>query len=483
MNSDHTLHLKQPKVFPFSVGTALFERSGFYALAFVLVMFVKETYKISDHEAFVLFGVFNALVFLTPAVGGYLADNIFGIRRTMLLGLCIETVGLMCLALPTEKLLYFSLSCIILGIGFFKVGPTDLMGRSYHKNDPRIDNGFTFYYMAMNIGASISPIAIGYLQRYYGWHIAFIFATAVMLAGIATYFILRHRASEFDVEVSKHKVSRKNAYLLTVGTVAACGVCVFLLKYTIVANISFIVATACLLFYFLNEIRKSPKKEQLEIIACLILIFIGMVFFVMYFQLFMSLELYIKRVVSHNLFGFDIPASAFLSLNNIWVVILSPILVFIYNLLTKHNKSVAITSKFSFGLLTIGLCFITLYVSTFFHDSSWQVSSIWVVIAIMLFSLGELLVSALGVAMVTRIAPKRLFGVMMGAWFLIASSLASAISSSIASLASVPDNIPNMQDALTIYGKAFLEMGMIGIVGAIIVFLVGPSIKRMADIK
>lgn len=479
----HTIRLKQPKVFPLSVMTALFERSGYYALTFLLVLYIKSAYNITDNNAFILFGVFNALVFLTPAVGGYLADNVLGIRRTMLLGLSIETIGMLCLAIPREDLLYFALSCVIVGVGLFKVGPTDLMGRSYHKEDPRIDSGFTLYYMMMNIGAFFSPIAMGYLQRYFGWHVAFLFGAVVLFLGVIIFLCLRHRADEFEVEAGRKKLPKKSILMLVLGIVSACAISMLLLNYTMLANVTFAMATAGLLIYFANEIRKSPRKEKLEIIACLALIFIGMLFFIMYFQLFMSMTLFIKRSVSHQVFGFDIPPSAFLALNNFWVVALSPLLVVIYNRLAKSNKDMAITNKFALGIFITSLCFISLYISTFFPNSNWQVSSLWIVLAIMLYSLGELLVSALGVAMVTKIAPKRMYGVMMGAWFLIASSLASAVSSSVASFASVPDTLTDGSAILAIYNKAFFEMGLVGIIGSIVVFIVGPYIKRMANLK
>lgn len=483
MSHVDNVNLKQPKVFPLSVMTALFERSGFYALTFVLVLYIKSVYNVSDKEAFVLFGVFNALVFLTPAIGGYLADNVLGIKRTMFLGLFIEAIGLICLSLPNDNLLYFALACVIMGVGFFKVGPTNLMGRSYNKNDPRIDGGFTLYYMMMNAGAFFSPIVMGYLQRYYGWHTSFLYGAVVLCAGIIAMFLLKHRADGLDVVVGKRKISRKRMLNIFIYLIASCAFIMLLLNYNFLANICFIVITAGLLIYFANEIRVSPKQEKMAILACLSLIFIGIVFFILYFQIFMSVTLFIKRSVSHQVFGLDLPPSAFLALNNFWIIAISPLLVMLYNRLARRKKDVDITIKFSLGIFVTSLCFMTLCISTHFPDSNGLVSSVWVVIAVMLYSFGELLVSALGVAMVTRIAPKRMYGVMMGAWFLIANSLASAISSSVASLADVPDTLTDGQVILSIYNKAFFEIGLVGIIMAVFVYFVGPYIKKMASLS
>lgn len=476
-------NLKQPKVFTFSIVVALFERYGFYALSFLLVLYVKNVFSFSDHDAFTLFGVFNALVFLTPALGGYLADNIIGIRRTLFVGLILETLALCTLGLPTEKSLLIALALMVIGVGLFKVGPTDLIGRSYSNNDPRIDSGFTLFYMAMNAGAVLSPVITGYLQRFFGWHIAFLFGGIVIFLGIIAYFILQHRAAEVDSHVGKQKLPLKIWLYFIGGIIVATVLCVLLLNFAAISNIFFALATSFLLLYFANEIRKSPKQEKLEIIACLSLIVIGMVFFIMYFQLFMSMTLFTDRCVDHNLFGLNLPTSAFLGLNSFWVIAFSPLLVWLYNKLEQKKKDLKITYKFTLGLFSTSLCFLILYASHFIHDETFHVSNLWIVAAIGVFSFGELLISALGVAMVTRIAPKRMYGVMMGAWFLIATSLASTVSGKVSDLASVPSNIIDPAVTLSIYSKAFLSMGIVGIILSIVVLGISPYINKIAHLK
>ncbi len=482
MNTAAVSQQKQPKVFLLAIISASLERFGFYILAYLLLLYTKIVFNYSDHDAFLLYGVFTALIFLTPAIGGYLADNIIGIKRSIMLGLFFEATGLALLAMPSKFFFLLSLAVMVIGIGFFRTGPTVLMARAYKENDPRIDSGFTWYYMAINIGSFFSPILAGILQRLYGWNFAFLLAAAVVYCNIFCSFLMRHRANGLGVDAGKISISARKWLFILIGIIFAIGISFVLLSYNSIANTVFFTITAMVLLYFANAIRNSPKDEKQEIIACILLIFIGMMFFVMFFQYFMSITLFIQRSVNHHAFGFDIPTTFFLSLDALWIIILSPLLVFIYNRLGKHNKDLAITTKFAYGLLMISLCFIVLKISTLFPDIKGQISGLWMIFAIMLFALGELLISALGVAMVARIAPKRMYGVMMGAWFLISTALGSAIASQVASLSAIPKTMTDPLHIIHIYGHVFLMLGMTGIVVTIITFIVGPYIKKIAHI-
>lgn len=482
MNTKITATLKQPKVFYLAISTSMCERFGFYVLTFLLVLYTKSIYGLSDSQAFVLFGVFNGLAFLTPAVGGYLADNVFGIRRCAILGLLFESTGLILLAIPVQIFFWIGLSLIVIGVGLFKTTPTNLLARGYTKNDPRIDSGFTLYYMVMNIGGLFAPIAAGFVQRYLGWNAAFLIGGLVLYLALLCYFALRRSAENVDSTIGRKKLSLKIWSTIIFGIIVSLACFIFLLIHPITADIFFAIAALLLILYFIFEIIKSSKEDKFKIIACLILIFVGMIFFVLYFQAFTSITLFIKRVVRHAVFGFDIPTVAFLSLNPIWIIILSPVLAGLYNYLKKRNMDLAITSKFALGILIISLCFFILKLSTLFVSVDETVSPLWIVLAFFLFSLGELLVSALGFAMIAQIAPKRMYGVMMGTWFLIAATLGASVSGLLAGLANVPKAIHESHAILTIYGKAFFHIGLIGLGLTIIIFLVSPHIKRMAKL-
>jgi POT family proton-dependent oligopeptide transporter len=476
-------HLKQPSVFYLAFLTSIFERFGFYILTFLLVLYAKSLYGFTDIQAFILFGAFNALVYLMPAIGGYVADNIFGIRRSLVYGLFLEGTGLICLAMPGEIFFWFGLALVIIGVGFFKTAPTNLLGRSYKEQDPRIDSGFTLYYMSINLGGFFSPFVAGIMQKYYGWHVAFLIAGLVVYLGLLFYCFMRHTANNVDSKPGQERLLAKTRLKIISAIVIGLAVCSFLMYHPILADIFFAIITILLLCYFLYEIFNSEKQDKFKIIACVLLILIGLAFQILYFEQFTSVILFIKRSLIHNIMGFDIPPVMFLTLNTFWILALSPILSTIYKYLGKHGKDLAVTTKFPLGLLIISLSFLSLKLSTLFANPNSQVSPIWIVLFFILYSLGELLVAALGVAMVARIAPKRMYGVMMGSWFLLALALGSSISSLLAGLSSVPKTLHDPYIILNIYGTAFLKIGLLGLGFTIIAFIAAPYIKRMAKLS
>ena len=474
--------LKQPKVFYLSCLTTLCERFGAYAISFLLVIYAKVIFQYSDTEAFALFAIFNALAYLTPAIGGYLADNFIGIRRCIILGLVLECVGLALLASTIEVIFLLGLSLVIIGIGLFKTGPTDLMARDYGEHDPRIDSGFTLFYMSINIGVLFAAVVFGFVLKFFGWHWTFIAASSTLILSLLVYFVLRESAAKDDSEPGKAKLSIKLKLLLPLGVILSAIIFTAMLYYINIANIFFVIVTSLVIVYFLFEIIRSPKDEKLRIIACLFLILVGFVFFVMYFQYYESMVLFIKRSVDHKIFGFEFPITIFLSFNAVWIILLSPVLAWLYKYLGKRGKDLAVTTKFPLGVLITSLCFFTLVASQYFLNSNMQISPAWVFFAMLFYSLGELLVSALGVAMVAHIAPERMYGVMMGAWFLMGMAMASSVSGRVAAWASVPASITDPLQIFQIYMHAFFRIGMIGLVCAVVIFMFSPYIKRIANL-
>ena len=191
--------------------------------------------------------------------------------------------------------------------------------------------------------------------------------------------------------------------------------------------------------------------------------------------------MFINRSVNRKCFGFEIPTTAFFALNALWVIILGPILSWIYNHLGRKNKDVSISFKFAFGLGVTSLCFFTLYLGGHFANSAALISPFWVVLAYLFYTLGEMLVSALGNAMVTRVAPKRLYGVMMGTMFFVGMSLSAILSGAIANTANIPASIQDAAAILNIYTSAFFKIGAVSLIFVAVAFLVSPFINRMLD--
>jgi proton-dependent oligopeptide transporter, POT family len=485
MNEDLSLHnQKQPPVLKLAFFCAMWERFGIYVLNFLMVLYAKSEFGLSDATAFLMYGVFTALAYLATATGGYLADNVFGIRRSIVLGLLLEGTGLTLLAIPSRPLFSFCLALIIAGVGLFKTGPTHLMGRSYKDKDPRIDSGFTWYYMGMNLGSFISSILVGIIQKYYGWHIAFLLGGAGIFLSLLAYFYLKGTAVKFDSESGLKKLSFSIWAKMLIGLIVVIITSTYLVSSPSIAEGFIFLGSLVLLGYFIYEIVRSPREEKFKIIACLSLIIMGLTFFVLYQQAYTSMVLFINRVVDRHLFGFEIPTVTFFGLNPIWVVILGPILATIYKKLGKHGRNPDITVKFPTGLLITSFCFFSMVIGGYTANPvTHQVSLWWIVLAYFFYTLGEMLVSALGFSMITQIAPRRMYGIMMGTWFVVGMSLSGILGGFFAGFASVPDNVYDPTTVLNIYSKAFLQIGFGSLVLTALSFAVGPAIKKMANLK
>lgn len=475
--------LHQPPILKLATLTTLCERFGFYILNYMLVLYSKAEYHFSDSEAFSLFAVLTALAYMLPAFGGYLADNIIGIRRSLIMGLAIEGAGLCLLAIPNHFFFPISLALIVVGTGLFKTAPTNLLGHAYKEKDAQIDSGFTIYYMGFNIGSLLASILCGIIARYFGWHVAFLVGGIGILSGLLIYFLYRETAANLDAPIGTIKLLPK--IWGTIGALIALAVlvCSFLLAHTTINNILFTLVGLLLCSYYAYEMFKASSQDRMKIVACLILIFIGIVYFIFYFQSFTSIALFIERVTNRNFLNFNIPTEVYLGLGPIWVIIFGPILAFTYKLIAaKKGQDLPITIKFGIGLLVIGISFFSLVLGIHFSNANEQVSAVWIIITFSLITLGEMLVSALGVAMVTHLVPKRMYGITMGTWF-FGMSLAGLTSGWFASLASVSDAVTDPQKILSIYNSAFVKFGISGIIIAIVVFFAGPMINKIGDLR
>jgi POT family proton-dependent oligopeptide transporter len=471
--------LRQPKVFHLAYFSTICERFGFYVLSYLLVLYAKSVYAFTDTQAFTLFGVFTALAFLSPAIGGYVADNLIGIRRCIIWGLFIEGTGLVLSAIPGRIIFLFSLALVIIGVGLFKTAPTNLLARSYDEKDPRIDSGFTLYYMAINLGSIFSSIVAGVLQQYFGWHLAFLVAGLGLYVGLIFYSFLRKSALDLDTSPGYQRLAIQKKLGL-IGGIAVSGIaCVFLLQHATLANVFFGVATVITFIYFGLEMMKSSREDKMKIIVCLYLIFIGFAFSVLYFQAFTSIELFIDRSVVRNIFGVNIPTVIFLALNPIFVILLGPMLAGMYSKLARAKRDLSVVTKLTLGLLIGSASFFCITLAASFANVNAQISWVWIVALFFFYTIGDLMNSALGVAMVTHIAPKRMYGVMMGAWFLIGNALAAAVAGMFAGLANIPDGMTDTHMILNIYTSAFTKIGAAGVLVGILAFMVNPYIKKI----
>lgn len=475
----------QPKPFYLIFLIEIWERFGFYGVQALLVLFMVQQLGFSDTHADFLFAAFGALAYLLPCVGGYIGDKVLGTKRTILVGAITLAVGYFLLSVPvfhSRSLLMLPLAVIAVGNSLFKANPSSLLSKVYEGTAYNLDSGFTLYYMAINIGSFLSMNLTPILSKYFGWHVAFLVCFIGLALAVINFILMRNSVKAYGSAPDLKPLRWDYFTYVTAFILVLVVACYFLLHYYQVMSWLLVGGTIVLLLTYFGVIGKAESHERGGMLLFTILFVQAIVFFVLYFQGPTSLTLFALRNVQHSVLGIPIQPGQFQMLNAFWVMAMSPVLAIIYQALSKRGRDISMPSKFSLGMLLAGLAFLAIPVGSLFAHEG-VVSGMWLVVAYWLQSTGELLVSALGLAVAARYVPQRFMGFSMGLWFL-SISIASILAGKVASLASIPKNIShNPVLSLPIYNHLFIEIGVVTVAIAAVMFAFVPVLKKMAKTK
>ena len=470
----------------------VWERFGYYGMQALIIYYMIQRLGFEDSRANLVWGAAAALIYVSPALGGWVGDRILGTKRTMVMGAIIMSIGYALMTIPTTDtwFLYYSLGVIVVGNGLFKPNAGNLVRMIYQGDDSKIDSAFTIYYMAVNIGSTASillaPILKEILTQKYGvdigWHGAFSISCVGLIIGLAHYAAMKQTLKIYGSNAD-HKplnlirlVSVLGASALTVVASA------FILENESLARIFVYSAILVILGIFGYLIINSKKSEKAGLMVALILTVQTVFFFVFYQQMSTSLALFALRNVDWNfsLFGMHLwtwqPAQ-FMALNPIWIMLLSPILAWLYNWTHQKEINFSIAVKFLLGFVVVALGFFIFGFAQ--HYAVNGKASSWVMVwGYGAYSLGELLVSGLGLAMIARFVPERMGGFMMGAYF-VASGSSQYLGGIVANFASVPKNITDPLQTLPIYTNLFTNLGIAAVVCTLISLALLPKMLKL----
>lgn len=471
--------LKQPKPFYLVFFIELWERFGYYGMQALIVLYFVKELNYSDSEADHLFAAFAALIYLLPSLGGYIGDRFLGTKNTMIFGTLILIMGYTWLAVAGNHDIYLPLGIIAVGVGLFKANPASLLSKIYEGDATKLDGGFTLYYMAINIGSFFSMALTPIFAGIWGWHVAFGICAIGLCLAMLTYFFMRGLVKPFGSKPDFQKVTLKTFSMVLSMTIALVALSAWLLKHYTFSSWLILFGGLVILCIFLAEIKKSPANEKRSLILCLILIIQAIIFFVLYLQMPTSLNLFALRNVEHHLWGIPIEPASYQVFNSAWIMLLSPVLALIYNQMAAKNRDLSIPMKFAVGTFSTGFSFIILSAGIHWFSHNGLISGGWIVLFYFFQGAGELLVSALGLAMVSRFVPQRLMGFTMGSWFLC-TSIAGIISGYVASLAAVPKEINDPILSMPIYYSLFIKIGIITITISLLMAVFVPALKRLS---
>ncbi|MES2296929.1 MAG: oligopeptide:H+ symporter [Pseudomonadota bacterium] len=472
----------------------LWERFGYYGMQALIVYFMVGPLKFEDSHANLVWGACAALIYVAPAIGGWIGDKVLGTRRTMIIGAVILTIGYALMAVPTESttFLFYSLGVVVVGNGLFKPNTGNLVRKIYEGDDSKIDSAFTIYYMAVNVGSTFSMLLTPWIKEYVnttyggnlGWHVAFAACSAGLLVGLANIMVMRHTLDHIGSAPDALPVDKKKLLMVLAASGCAIVFSAMVLEHRELARAFVYLAGFVVLGIFIYLIQKSEPSERAGLIAALVLTLQTVFFFIFYQQMSTSLSLFALRNVDldQQLFGihlFTWDPAQYQALNAIWIMIMSPILAIIYSKAGAAKKDLSIAAKFAIGFATVAIGFFIYGMSAQFAVGG--KTSSWIMIAgYGLYSLGELLVSGLGLAMIARYVPARMGGFMMGAWF-VATGISQYLGGVVANYASVPKDITDPLQTMEIYTSLFNKLGFAAIACTLIALSVLPLMRRLTD--
>jgi len=409
---------------PYSLTTLFFtemwERFSYYGMRALLVLYLVNSLNYSDADALHIYAIYTGLVYLTPIIGGYLADKYLGTQKTIFIGGITMMLGHFLMIFP--NLLYLAMGLLIIGNGYFKPNISTLLGRLYKDNDVRRDSGFSIFYIGINLGAFIAPLIVGYVGETISWHYGFAIAGFGMLAGLIQFYLGQDKIIQEDM--SKKTKSLNFGDWRSIVFLSLINIPIILIIFEINGFIndylyelltsSFILAIILFLKQKnkINFIKDDIKKVSYIGILSLFVIF----FWVGFEQAGGSLTLYASNSVDRNLFGFMIPASFFQSINPLIIILLGPLIANFWLRIDNSNRKINTSQKMCIGLILLSVgFFLIMYVN---NSSDSSISLWWLVGVYFLHTLGELCLSPIGLSMVTKVSPKKIASLMMGFWFL-----------------------------------------------------------------
>jgi POT family proton-dependent oligopeptide transporter len=413
----------------------MWERFSYYGMRALLIFYLVQHWLYSDSEASVIYGAYTALVYITPVVGGYLADRYLGQRKAVLFGAILLTFGHFLMAVEGDggqstfaiNVFWLALSFIIVGSGFLKANISVIVGQLYSRTDLRRDPAYTIFYVGINLGAALGAIIAGWLGQTYGWAWGFGAAGVGMLLGLIVFVwgkpLLMGRGESSNPErLDERVMGLRFEWVLYIASVLGVGVVWVLIQYQALVGGLLMGAGAILVTYVLyTAVFKLPKHDRDRIFAAMYLIFGSILFWALFEQAGSSLNLYTDRHVDRVLLGFDVPASVFQSINSIYIVLLGPLFAMAWLWLGRRGLEPSAPAKFGLGVVQLGAGFLVLVAGAAAAGDG-LTPVLFIFLIYLLHTTGELCLSPVGLSAMNRLSPAHLASLIMGTWFFAAAT-------------------------------------------------------------
>ncbi|MGZ5791100.1 MAG: peptide MFS transporter [Croceibacterium sp.] len=471
----------------------MWERFSYYGMRALLILYLTKWWLFGDGKANLIYGAYTSLVYITPVLGGWLADRYLGQRKAVMFGGILLAFGHLLMAVegvrgvadpivkqadPAINVFWLALSFIIVGSGFLKANISVIVGQLYRLTDVRRDGAYTIFYMGVNVGSALGTILVGYLGETVGWAYGFGLAGVGMVCGLIIFVIgkpaLRGRGEPPDAArlAAPARGVRLETLLYAIGVLAVAMIWL-LIQYQNVIGGLLLVSGVALLLYVLVEAFKHDRETRDRLFAIIFLIALEPVFWGIYEQSGGSFNLFTDRFVDRG----GVPTSLFQSINPIYIVILGPLFAWLWTALGRRGLEPSTPAKFGLGLMQVGLSFLALVWGAELMGGV-MIPAILVFLLYLLQTTGELCLSPVGLSAMNRLAPRYMASLIMGAWF-FATAGGEFVAGKIGQAIGGAGGAMTKEASLAMYAK----IGWIGLGLGVAVLVVAPLVKRLMHLE
>lgn len=421
--------------------TEMWERFSYYGMRALLILFMTASVErgglgFTDSKAGAIYGLYTAMAYLLGLPGGWVADRVLGPRKSVLYGGMIIASGHFSMALPGMETFYLGLVLIVIGTGLLKPNVSTMVGALYSKDDQRRDAGFSIFYMGINLGAFIAPLVCGWLGQRVSWHTGFAAAGFGMVFGIIQYVLGSKHLGDAGLYPAPAESPEAADRLRRNALIAGVVVLVLLVgfgfgAYTGAIGVSakqiadaagvMLLGIVVVFFGWLFTSSNWTPEERKRLFAIGVLFLAAALFWSVFEQAGSTLNLFADRNTNNVVLGYSYPSSWFQSLNSLFIIALAPVFAWLWIRLARNGSEPSSPAKFALGLVLVGAGFAILIWAARMAEQGVQVSPMWLTMTYLLHTCGELCLSPVGLSAMTKLAPVRIGGLMMGVWFLAAS--------------------------------------------------------------
>jgi len=439
--------IKQPKGLFHIIAIQMWEFFSYYGMRSLLILFLTEKLLMTDNHAYALYGAYTSLVYVTPIIGGYLADKYLGNYWSVILGSLLMVAGHFVLSIPSGdySTLYLALSLIICGYGFFKTNSSCLLGELYQtKEQERCrEAGFSVSYIGGNIGSMIAPILCGFTAMKWGWHVGFSLAGIGMLVGLGVFITGRKHfmhVSQPNLPALQKKSLGLPHWILLIVVITAATIGLVLVLKNLWAGYILAIISFFSIIHIINLYRKSDAEDRQKLNSIMYFMLFGTVFWAFDQQGGSSISLFIERNINTNVGGFTIPTAFFQSINPVAVIVGGAAVAWLWKMLDAKSISVRTLTKLNIGLLLLTAGFSLITLSSKLAMASGETTFVWLMVGLLCIGVAELFIDPVALAAITRLNPQGATGTLAGIYMLAGGSVANYLAADIAQLTSIKEN-------------------------------------------